>query len=698
MRSKLFILMSLAIIATMLLAACGPTPTPVIEKVIETIVVEKEGQTIVVTATPEPVQAVEFKSKDPTTYVYANIGTPDTLDPAYDYESAGQEVLANVYDTLWYYKKESPVEYVPMVAVEVPSLANGGISTDGLTFTVKIRPSIKFHDGTDLTAEDVAYSFRRGLLQGGGNSPQWLFTEPLLGAGVYDVAELVDSSGALNDDPEGLAAADPALLKAACEKILSVVVPDNAAGTVTFTLAQSWGPFLATFTGGWGAIQSKAWASANGAWDGSCDTWQTFYGKGPEQLNALPIGSSAMGSGPYKLDHWTPGEELVLKANENYWRTEAAWEGGPTGAPALKTVVYRTVEEFNTRLAMLQAGDADAIDLGSSENWPIMDQLVGEFCDNQTKECKPGDKPDQFLRRVTNFTTGTRTDVFFNFKVNDKGGNNFVGSGTFDGNGVPVNFFSDAHIRKAFNYCFDFETYKTDVLQGEAVRSRTVMLPGMLGYDETAPIYEYDLVKCEEEFKASMWNEVEVTLEDGTKVKEWQPDPAGTVSVWDVGFRLTMGFNSGNTQRQTIAEILQAGLSTVNEKFILEATALPWPAYLSNISAKKLPIFTIGWIMDMYETHNWTVPYTSGYYGGRQNLPADIKAKYNDINTRAVMEVDPAKRDAIYKTEFNPLFYETCQGLLLFQVNGRHYEPRYSQGWFFNPIYAGDYYYALSKK
>ncbi len=696
MRSKIFVFLSLVIIATMALAACGPTTPQVVEKeVVKTVVIEKEGETVVVTATPEPVEAVEFKSKDPTTFVVATHGEPDTLDPAYDYESAGQEILANVYDTLWYYDKESPVEYVPVVAAEVPSLENGGISADGLTVMVKIRQGIKFADGTDLTVEDVAYSFQRGLLQGGYNSPQWLFTEPLLGAGVYDVAELVNPDVA--DDPEGLAKEDPEALKAACEKVTAAIKADPATNTVTFTLANPWGPFLATFTGGWGSIQSKAWVSANGGWDGSCDNWVPFYGKAPEQLNALPLGSSAMGSGPYMVDHWTPGEELVLKANDNYWRTEPAWEGGPTGAPALKTVIFKEIEEFNTRLAMQQAGDADFIAIGSTENWPIMDQNVGEFCDYQTKECTPGKNPDAPLRRFVNFTTGTRTDVFFNFKVNTSGGNNFIGSGTFDGNGIAPNFFSDVHIRRAFNYCFDFDTYVNDVLQGEGTRSRTVMLPGMLGYDETAPIYEFDLAKCEEEFKASKWNEVEVTKDDGTKVKEWQPDPNGTVSVWDTGFRLTMGYNSGNTLRQTVAEILQAGLSTVNDKFVLEATALPWPAYLSNISAKKLPIFTIGWIMDMYETHNWTVPYTSGYYGGRQNLPADIKAKYNEINTRAVQEVDPVKRDAIYKTEFNPLFHETCQGLLLFQVNGRHYEPRYVQGWYFNPIYAGDYYYALSK-
>jgi peptide/nickel transport system substrate-binding protein len=698
MRSKLFLFLSLLVMASMVLSACAPTVTPtpekVVEKVVETVVVEKEGQTMVVTATPVPAKTYEFKSKDQSSFIYLVYSDPYTLDPAQDYENAGLTVLQNVYDPLIWYKKDSPVEFVPWLAEEVPSLENGGISPDGLSYTFKIRQGIKFHNGSDMTINDVAYTFQRGILQGGTQSPQWLFTEPLLGVGTLDVADLVDP--AFEDDPEGLAKADPAKLKEACELVVSKVVPDPANNTVTFKLAQPWAPFLALFPGGWGGIQSKAWASSNGAWDGSCDTWQKYYGAQPEQLNLKPIGSSAMGTGPYMLDHWTPGEEIVLKANENYWLQEPPWVGGPSGAPKIKTVVIQQVSEFSTRLAMMQAGDADDLTLGSSSEWPVMDKLVGEICDYKSGECQPSDTPDQPFRRVMNYTTGNRTDVFYNMRVNTDGGNNFLGSGTFDGNGAPYNFFVDAHVRRAFAYCFDYDTYLSDVLQGEGVRSHTVMLPGMIGYDEQAPVYEYDLAKCEEEFKLSRWKQVEIEKTDSegkvSKVIEWQPAEDGDLSLWDAGFRLTLGFNTGNTQRQTIGEILQNSLTQVNPKFVMEVTALPWPTYLSTQRASKLPMFTIGWIMDLYETHNWVVPYTSGLYGVRQGLPKEIIDQYSAINSKAVVEVDQKKREAIYKEEFNPLFYEMCQGIILFQVNGRHYEPRYRHGWYYNPIYPGDWY------
>jgi len=685
MRNKWFILTSLLIIASMMLAACQQTATPApsapqVTEVVKTVEVQVEGKTVVVTATPEPTAPpMEFKSKDPTTYVAATFGDPETLDPALDYETAGGAVVMNVYDTLIYYNREQPSEFVPQLALEVPSLDNGGISADGKTYTFKLRTGVKFHDGSDLTVNDVAYTFQRGLLQGGTASPQWLLTEPILGVGIYDIAEVVDPSGALDDDAAGLAAADAAAVKAACEKVTGAIVADEAAGTVSFTLAQPWAPFIGTLANNWGSIMSKAWVSSNGGWDGSCDTWQTFYGKSSAQINETKIGTSAMGTGPYILDHWTPSEEYVLKANENYWRTEPAWEGGPTGVPSIKTIIVKSIDEFSTRYAMLQAGDADTAVVGSSADWPQMDELTGQICNLTDQDCKPTDNPDAPLESIRNYPTSPRTDFFFTFKMNTDGGNNFIGSGQLDGNGVPADFFSDEHVRKAFSYCFNYDTYLNDVLLGEGIRSHNVMLPGMIGYDENFPIYEYDPAKCEEEFKAA-------TLKS-----------ADGKSLWDVGFRLTIAYNTGNTARQTLAQIFQNELSAINPNFVVEVTGLPWPTYLQNQRAKKLPLFPTGWVEDIHDPHNWVQPYTTGTYGGRQNLPQEYKDQFNEIMGRAVTETDPAKRQAIYQ-EFNKLYYDLNPGILLFQPTGRRYQQRWVEGWYGNPIYSGTYFYSLSKK
>ncbi len=682
MRSKWYLLFAALVMASMVLAACQPTTT--VQTVVVTEIVAGTPVERVVTATPAPATEVpaapEVKSKDPTNWVQATFGEPETLDPALDYESAGGEILTYVYDTLIFYKKDSPVEFVPSLATEVPTLENGGISQDGLTYVFKIRDGVKFHDGSDMTVEDVAFTFQRGVLQGGLSSPQWLFTEALFGSGIDDVTLLVADDGSLYDDPEALGAADPEKLVAACEAVKAAIVPDEAAGTVTFNLKNPWGPFLAAFPGSWGSVMSQKWVAANGGWDGDCATWQNFYGITSETSVSTPIGSKPMGTGMYVFDHWTPGEEIVLKANENYWRTEPMWEGGPSGVPTSKTWTQKNVDEFSTRLSMLQAGDADYIDI-NADQWPIADELVGEICDYQTGACEPSADPSQPLRLYRNFTTGNRTDLFFNFKINAEG-NNYIGSGKLDGNGIPPTFFSDIHIRRAFAYCFDYETYLNDALQGEAVRSKTLMLPGMIGYDDNQEVFTYDPDKCAAEFQAA-----EVKSEDGK-------------SLWDTGFRVTMAYNTGNTVRQTIAQILQQNVAAVNPKFVVEVTGLPWAAFLQAQRAKQLPLFTVGWIMDLYDTHNWVVPYTTGTYGNRQNLPAELQAQFREIYGRAVTEVDPAKRAEIYK-EFNKLYFDEVPGIILYQTNGRRYLPKYVKGFYYNPILSGmvdNFVYAITEE
>src|SRR5690606_33930042 len=106
---------------------------------------------------------------------------------------------------------------------------------DGLVYTFKIRSGVQFHDGSPLTPEDVAYTFRRSLLQGGSLSPMLLFAEPVLGVGVYDVASLVDPT--LVDARQGLAQADAAKREAICRQVMEAIQFDNSAGTVTFRLA-----------------------------------------------------------------------------------------------------------------------------------------------------------------------------------------------------------------------------------------------------------------------------------------------------------------------------------------------------------------------------------------------------------------------------------------------------------------------------
>lgn len=286
-------------------------------------------------------KAASATTKNPTTFVEATFGDVDTLDSALAYDTASGEILASIYDTLVFYDGDKPGTFVPRLAAEMPT-----ISEDGMTYSFTLRPGVTFSDGSPLLASDVAFTFERGLLQGGGASPQWLLSEPFLGVGNQDISYMIDPTGAMWDDVAGLQATDPAKLKSVCEDLKTKFVADDAAGTITMQLATPWGPFLATIASFWGSINSANWVAANGGWDGSCDTWQNFYG----MVSADdPLSKIAMGTGPYVLDHWTPGTEIVLTANPTYWGTP----------PAMTRVVIQNVAEWSTRFAELQTGDAD---------------------------------------------------------------------------------------------------------------------------------------------------------------------------------------------------------------------------------------------------------------------------------------------------------------------------------------------------
>jgi len=712
MRSKFFAMFTVVIMLSMVLTACQPAATAAPaaatpQTIVQTVVVQQPGQNVVVTATPAPAPVVSFKSKDPTTFTEYTFGDVDNLDPALLYDTFSAGVVFNTYDTLLMYKKDSINDLVPMLATEVPSQTNGGISADGMTYTFKIRTGVKFHNGDDLTPSAVAYSFAQGILSGGTISPQWLLSEPILGSTANnDVADQitaddmtkakVNPDDGVVDNRENLSKIDPAALKAVCTLVTSKIVADDAAGTVTFKLAQPWGPFLSTLTSSsWGAIRDPKWVAANGGWDGSCDTWQKFYAPNAEEVNKTPLGTGENGTGPYILVSWTPKDSIVYKANDSYWMKDPLWDGAPVGAPKIKNVIIKEVDEFSTRLAAFKAGDADMASVGSAADWPQMETLVGETCDAATYACQPSATDPNNPVRVFDKTRGVaRTDAFFNFKINVTGGNNFIGSGKLDGNGVPANFFADVNVRKGFAYCFDWETYIQDVEQGYGTQANDAMLIGMIGDSDTTPKYTFDEAKCTDAFKASKWKEGK----DDKGNPTYTPDPAGTISLWDTGFRFSIGFNTGNTARQSVAQIWQQNISAINPKFVVEVVGLPWPTYLSNYQAKKLPFFIIGWQEDIPDPHNWVFTYmgTGGAYSSKQGMPKDMQAQFSPLVQAGAKETDPAKRAAIY-AQLNQLFFDNVPTVLLAEQLGKHFEQRWVHGWYNNPIYPDLWYYVLSK-
>jgi peptide/nickel transport system substrate-binding protein len=652
---------------------------PVEKEVVKTVVVEKEVEKevvkeveVVVTATPVPeptavpLAAVSPEFKNPDTYmVVAGAGEPETMDIAWQYDTASQGILSNIYEGPVWFSRERTDVFVPVLATDWE------VNETGDVWTFTIREGVTFHEGGTLEPHDVAYSLQRALLQDRIDGPHWMTLEAFFG--LYTIEDLAMSiSGAASF--EEVSDAD---LVATCEQVKAAVVADDEAGTVTYNLYSSTPWFLAMLTASYmGGTLDMEWMAENGGWDGSCDTWVDYHDPLVEDTILF---NNANGTGPYVFDHWTPGEEIVLVANENYWRTEPMWEGGPSGVASIKRVLWKNIPEWGTRLAMFEAGDADFI-YTPPQYRPQLEPYYKEICyEGGDDTCEAGN-PDGYIKVFRDMARPAMTPAQFNWNISLEGGNPYVGSGELDGNGIPPDFFSDEHVRYGFNYCFDFQAMIDAALNGEGQQAQGPIIAGMMGYREgEAPLFSYDPAKCEEELKQAFGGE-----------------------VWEKGFYMQLAYNHGNDTRRLASEILKAGVEAVNPKFNISVVAMPWPVLLNTRRARKLPIYVGGWLEDFHDPHNWVHPFlhSQGAYGRVINMPEDIAAEFDALINEAASLTTVEERRPIYE-EIQLKAQEDAVVIWMYQQLTRHHVQPWIKGYYFNPAYssqANSYVYALSKE
>ena len=383
-------------------------------------------------------------------------GEMESLDPMFSYDAVTQGMLLNVYDTLIKFKGSSLTEFEPLIAAEVPTVANGLISKDGLTYKFNIRKGIKFHDGTPLTAKDAEYSLKRFLISDAAGGPSSLLLEPILGT-----PSTRDDSGNIKIDYKDV------------EKAIT-----SEGDTVTITLKKPFAPFLSIMAR-WSYIISKDWAVKNGEWDGTEATWKKFNNRAKTDSYLF---EHENGSGPFLVSRWDiAAKRIYLRGYKDY----------VLGAPALKTVQILSVAEQSTMRLMLESGDADIA------------ELSGNFAEQVASN------PDV---TVMDRLPRLKTDpvIFFTFNVNAEA-NQDIGSGKLDGQGVPPDFFKDKDLRQAFEYSFDYDSFVKDSMKNKAPRAIGPVPPGLIGYDKDGKHYDFDLKKAEEYFKKAwggkVWSE-----------------------------------------------------------------------------------------------------------------------------------------------------------------------------------------------
>jgi peptide/nickel transport system substrate-binding protein len=173
MQKRTLLVTALAAMALVVASCAQPTPEVITEVVKETVVVtEKEEVQVEVEVTKEVIKEVT-PTADPSGIARGGIleaaisADPEGFDPHITSAHSSFEVLENVYDTLVTVDDDLNM---------VPSLAESWeISDDNLTWTFHLRDGVKFHNGRDLTAEDVVYSYERIMDEETGSGVAWRF-------------------------------------------------------------------------------------------------------------------------------------------------------------------------------------------------------------------------------------------------------------------------------------------------------------------------------------------------------------------------------------------------------------------------------------------------------------------------------------------------------------------------------------------
>jgi peptide/nickel transport system substrate-binding protein len=186
---------------------------------------------------------------------------PNTLNPILSANTTEGLLNRLTFDTLLSVDGTTK-KTIPILATEVPTEQNGGISKDGLTITYHLHGGVKWHDGVPFTSKDVKFTWQA----------------------------MMNSANNVN-------------ARVGYEEVRTVETPDDT--TVIFRLKRKFAPFVNT-----------VFAESD---DPVCILPEHLLAKFPN-LNQIPFNQSPIGTGAFKVARWVRGDHIELVANDDYFR------------------------------------------------------------------------------------------------------------------------------------------------------------------------------------------------------------------------------------------------------------------------------------------------------------------------------------------------------------------------------------------
>lgn len=402
------------------------------------------------------------------------------------------EAAQFLYDGLYQYD-----EALTPVANLVEDLAT--ISEDGLTWTLKLKPGLKFHDGTDLTADDVVQSYLIAKSDNCRYNPSICmgafldsatavddltvaftlkqklstFATTYLPAIGIESKDAVDASYAKY--LEGTSAVTAEETKAFLDKVAAEeAAPTGPAGDdgvatpnyaqflaeaeALLTKAGQTLPDKAIYTGEDGTLDEGGYVQAMLVQIKAIDA--TFTSPAIDALAAaypyLDFQTNPVGSGPFKFVSFKPGESIEYAANEEYFK----------GAPAIKRMFIPIIKDD---IAGGQALAAGQVDWKYSLTGPTYEEIK--------------DNPDLKFVEYPDFG-------FFSLYFNNREGR----------------LFADKALRQAVSYCFDKPATAEAATDGQGVAIYSEIPPASWAYPTSGlNTYEKDPAKAKALIEGAGW-------------------------------------------------------------------------------------------------------------------------------------------------------------------------------------------------